>query len=135
MNRLAQLLSVVFFTLTQQVYCQILSHESEISIITLGPYQAELYSAFGHSAIRVSDPVNNWDAIYNYGIFDTDQPNFYLNFVSGNPYYKLGVYSYDNLLNSAIRKNAFYPVSFHHSSSKSCNSIYNTPGKNKGLIF
>ena len=28
-----------------------LSDESEIYVMTLGPYQGELYSAFGHSAI------------------------------------------------------------------------------------
>ncbi len=105
MKRLTQFLSVVFFTLTQQVYCQILSPESEISLITLGPYQSEVYSAFGHSAIRVYDPANNWDSIYNYGIFDFNQPNFYLNFAAGNPYYKLGVYQYNYFLHSAIREN------------------------------
>ena len=64
---------VVALVLSLPVNAQKLSPESEISIITLGPYQAELYSAFGHSAIRVSDPAHNWDAIYNYGVFNTNQ--------------------------------------------------------------
>ena len=61
-----------------------LSNKAEISIITCGPTQAELYSAFGHSAIRVYDSLNQIDAAYNYGLFSFDQPNFYLNFARGS---------------------------------------------------
>jgi len=71
-----------------------LSPHSEISIITLGPWQGELYSAFGHSAIRVYDPQYPFDAFYNYGVFSFDQPNFYLNFARGHLNYKLDVDPY-----------------------------------------
>ena len=60
-----------------------LSKDASISIITLGPDKNELYAAFGHSAIRVADPANGIDWAYNYGVFDFDQPNFYLNFTRG----------------------------------------------------
>lgn len=71
-----------------------LSPAAEISIITCGPWQGELYSAFGHSAIRVSDPEQGIDDAYNYGVFDFNQPNFYLNYTKGLLLFKLGVYSY-----------------------------------------
>ncbi|MEO1054843.1 MAG: DUF4105 domain-containing protein [Bacteroidota bacterium] len=71
-----------------------LSPNAEIRVLTCGPYQGELYSAFGHSAIRVVDPARNFDRIYNYGIFDFDQPNFYANFAKGYLNYKLGVSDY-----------------------------------------
>jgi hypothetical protein len=71
-----------------------LSDQSKIYVITCGPWQRELYSAFGHSAFRVFDPVNGIDEAYNYGVFDFDQPNFYLNFARGYLYYRLGVYDY-----------------------------------------
>jgi hypothetical protein len=71
-----------------------LSPAAEISIITCGPWQGELYSAFGHSAIRVYDPANKLDDAYNYGVFDFNQPNFYLNYTRGLLLFKLGVYSY-----------------------------------------
>ncbi len=71
-----------------------LSSNAEISIITLGPWQGELYSAFGHSAIRVYDPELNIDAFFNYGVFSFDQPNFYLNFAKGHLNYKLDVDPY-----------------------------------------
>jgi len=83
---------------------QILSDSTTLSVLTMGPDQAELYSAFGHSAIRVFDAKNNWDFVYNYGIFDFDQPNFYLNFAQGKLYYMLGVQPYDRF-DRAYRRN------------------------------
>src|SRR5690606_41639795 len=71
-----------------------LSEHAEISVITCGPYQGELYSAFDHSSFRVHDPQNGYDAAYNYGVFSFNQPNFYLNFARGYLYYQLGVYDY-----------------------------------------
>lgn len=71
-----------------------LSEGATISVITCAPSQGELYSAFGHSAIRVHDPVHNIDFAYNYGVFDFNQPNFYLNFTKGHLLYKLAVQSY-----------------------------------------
>ena len=55
-------------------------NKTEISIVTSGPGEA-LYEKFGHTAIRVKDPVLKLDLIYNYGIFDFDGPNFYLKFI------------------------------------------------------
>jgi len=85
----------------------LLSSKAEISLITCGPYQGELYSAFGHSAIRVFDPELNIDYAYNYGVFDFDQPNFYLNFTRGFLYYKLGVYSYPHFRDYYISHNRY----------------------------
>ncbi|HCZ34554.1 MAG TPA: hypothetical protein DHV26_01345 [Cytophagales bacterium] len=90
-------LSVIVLLLsTMQVFAQepTLSDKAEISIITCGPDPNELYSAFGHSAVRVIDPVTGIDYAFNYGVFDFDQPNFYLNFARGRNYYLLAVYNY-----------------------------------------
>ena len=70
------------------------SNSTQVSVITIGPYENELYSAFGHSGIRFWDPSNGIDYFYNYGIFDFDQPNFYLNFLHGKLLYKVGKYNY-----------------------------------------
>ncbi|PHR74580.1 MAG: hypothetical protein COA67_00455 [Lutibacter sp.] len=67
-----------------------LSNRAEIGIITCGPGTNELFTAFGHSAIRVKDPLQGIDIIYNYGTFDFNQPNFYGNFAKGNTLYFLG---------------------------------------------
>ncbi len=71
-----------------------LSPDAEISIITCGPWQGEVYSAFGHSALRIYDPVNDLDDAYNYGVFDFNQPYFYLNYTRGLLLFKLGIYPY-----------------------------------------
>lgn len=84
-----------------------LSLNAEISVLTLGPYQGELYSAFGHSAIRVYDPELEMDDAYNWGVFDFNQPNFYLNFAKGHLLYKLGVYPYDLFRDHYIYNNRY----------------------------
>ena len=68
--------------------------EIQFSIITIGPYEPELYSAFGHSGIRYLDKKNNIDHFYNYGIFDFNQPNFYINFLNGKLLYMVAKYDY-----------------------------------------
>lgn len=70
-----------------------LSNNAEISIITVGPGQ-ELYEGFGHSSIRIYDKKNNIDLAYNYGIFDWEAPNFYLNFCRGKMLYQLASYPF-----------------------------------------
>jgi len=84
-----------------------LSEKAQISVITLGPDPNELYAAFGHSAIRVYDSLQGIDYAYNYGVFNFNQPNFYLNFARGFLYYKLGVYSYPDFRDAYIYYNRF----------------------------
>lgn len=84
-----------------------LSEQAEISVITCGPYQGELYSAFGHSAFRVHDPENAYDVAYNYGVFNFNQPNFYLNFARGYLYYQLGLYDYPSFENHYVSYNRY----------------------------
>ncbi len=105
MNRIVTIIIAGLFTMSLSTKGQILTPQAEISVYTLGPFQAELYSAFGHNAIRVSDPFNKLDLIYNYGIYDFEQPNFYLNFVKGKPYYLLGVQHYEPFINVGIHEN------------------------------
>lgn len=74
-----------------------LSENSTVSLITCGP-GTELYEAFGHTAIRVSDPASGFDIVYNYGTFDFNQPNFYWNFVQGRLLYFLSLSRYNNFV-------------------------------------
>ncbi|WP_158837979.1 lipoprotein N-acyltransferase Lnb domain-containing protein [Polaribacter sp. L3A8] len=79
-----------------------LSKSADVSIVTAGPGE-ELYEAFGHSAIRIKDPVLNLDLIYNYGMFDFNQPNFYTNFAKGNMIYSLARYDFKYFIASYRR--------------------------------
>ena len=84
-----------------------LSEQAEISVLTLGPWQGEVFTAFGHSAFRVYDPVNRVDDAYNYGVFDFDGLNFYFNFARGYNVYKLGVTDYPSFEYSYIYYNRY----------------------------
>jgi hypothetical protein len=103
-----KVLFLTFILLSSAAFAQVsLSDDAQISVITCGPYQGELYSAFGHSAIRVYDPASGRDLAFNYGVFDFDQPNFYLNFTRGHLLYKLGVYPYDLFRDHYVSYNRF----------------------------
>ncbi|MEP6735661.1 MAG: DUF4105 domain-containing protein [Chryseolinea sp.] len=86
---------------------QVLSDSTTVSIITCGPHQDAVYYAFGHSAVRVFDRLNGLDYVFNYGIFDFKQANFYLNFAKGNNNYMLAAYEYKYFQQSYIENNRF----------------------------
>ncbi|MFT4153739.1 DUF4105 domain-containing protein [Parafilimonas sp.] len=62
------------------------SAHTRISVITCGPGD-ELYSLFGHTALRIIDSMHHTDMVYNWGGFTFDQPNFYLKFMRGKLLY------------------------------------------------
>ncbi len=79
-----------------------LSPEAKITLLTCSPGD-ELYSVFGHSAIRAKDSLMDLDIVFNYGTFDFSDPNFYTNFVRGKLNYVLSVaefrhFEYDYLM-------------------------------------
>ncbi len=74
-----------------------LSDKSQISLLTCAAGD-ELYYAFGHSAFRVQDSALGIDVVYNYGTFDFNRPNFYLNFVKGKMIYSLSRRSFNRFL-------------------------------------
>ncbi len=73
------------------------SEHSRISLLTCSA-GAELYSKFGHSAIRIQDSLHKRDIVYNYGIFDFDTPNFYGKFIRGKLLYRLAQHQTRNFL-------------------------------------
>ncbi len=88
---------IIFFLCSIAGYAQHQSSGLKISLLTCAPGE-ELYSTFGHTAIRVYDSVNRTDQVYNYGLFNFEEPNFYLKFTRGSLDYILGVQSYDEFL-------------------------------------
>ncbi len=98
---------LVFFAVKSFSQPMRLSEKAEISVITCGPSNEIVYSAFGHSAFRVLDPEFGFDYAFNYGVFDFDKPNFYLNFAKGRNYYLLAVYDYENFEWPYVRDNRF----------------------------
>jgi hypothetical protein len=72
-----------------------LSDSSRISLLTVAPGE-DLYSAFGHTGIRVTDCKNNFDLVYNYGTYDFEQPGFYKNFVKGKMQYMISANRFED---------------------------------------
>lgn len=64
-----------------------------ISLLTCAPGE-EIYSLFGHTAIRYEEPARGIDRVYNYGLFSFNTPNFILRFALGKTDYQLGVEDY-----------------------------------------
>lgn len=65
-----------------------LTSDATASVLTMLPGD-EVYSLFGHSAIRIRDERTGLDRSYNYGTFSFDQPFFVVRFLRGNLDYLL----------------------------------------------
>lgn len=73
----------------------------EIKISLLTPTSGdELYTTFGHSAIRVVDRLNGTEEIFDFGVFDFSTPNFYWKFFKGKLNYKLTKRGFNSFLRS-----------------------------------
>jgi hypothetical protein len=71
-----------------------LSKDVKVSVLTCGKGN-ELYSIYGHTALRIKDDTNSLDIIYNYGMFDFRTENFYLKFIKGDLKYFASAYNYN----------------------------------------
>lgn len=89
--------SVCSFLVILLTISQLQAQNYRISLLTCDPGE-ELYSVFGHSAIRVTEEGTGIDLVFNYGTFDFDTSNFYLKFAQGKLDYMLSVSNYKDYL-------------------------------------
>lgn len=82
---------------------QQLSPKAKISLLTCAPGE-ELYSLFGHSALRVKDSANGLDIVFNYGTFNFNTPNFYIKFAKGKLDYLLSIADFERFISSYKRE-------------------------------
>ena len=68
-----------------------------ISLVTCSP-GSELYSVFGHNALRIVDSAAGTDIAYNFGTFNFDDPDFYTKFVRGKLMYFLSQENFTDFL-------------------------------------
>jgi hypothetical protein len=68
-----------------------------ISLVTCSP-GTELYSVFGHNALRIVDSAADTDIAYNFGTFNFDDPDFYTKFVRGKLMYFLSQENFSDFL-------------------------------------
>jgi len=102
--KLLLLLILISFSHQLTIKSQNLSPNAEISLLTCNPGE-ELYSVFGHNSIRVNDPINKIDWVYNYGTFSFEEPNFYVKFVKGKLNYMLSVNHFRDFIYSYQHEN------------------------------
>src|ERR1035437_7946754 len=91
MKRFLLITGIILFFLNIHAQQITFSDSTVISLITCSPGE-EVYSKFGHTAIRINDPKNGNDFVFNYGIFSFETENFYYKFIKGETDYQLGIY-------------------------------------------
>ena len=94
MSRLKYFIFCLFMGVAFSVQSQ--STDSiRFSLLTCAP-GTEIYSLFGHTAIRYENYTRRIDVAFNYGMFSFNTPNFIFRFVAGEIDYQLGItpYSY-----------------------------------------
>ncbi|WP_458627271.1 lipoprotein N-acyltransferase Lnb domain-containing protein [Winogradskyella sp. PC D3.3] len=87
---------LVFLLTSVTVFAQHfqLSDNAKISVLTIGPGES-LSDAFGHNAFRIKDQKLGIDAVYGYGEYDFDSPNFYLKFARGKLNYLISRHNFN----------------------------------------
>ncbi|MDR2843485.1 MAG: DUF4105 domain-containing protein [Candidatus Symbiothrix sp.] len=78
----------------------------QVSLLTVLPRSNEVYTIFGHTALRVHDSSQNLDMVFNWGTFDFNAPYFIYHFVKGETDYYLSYSPYDHFLYSYSMGNA-----------------------------
>lgn len=85
------ILWLIFLGYTLPIYTQESKSDSiRFSLLTCAPGE-EIYSLFGHTAIRYENYTRKQDFVFNYGMFSFNTPNFVMRFLLGETDYQLGV--------------------------------------------
>lgn len=100
------LIFAVHFLFSQQPQTtklpNIQGNKLRISILTCGQ-GPDLYSTFGHSAVRVVDSTEGTDIVYNYGTFEySEDISFYVKFTRGKLRYLLSTANTEDFISSYI---------------------------------
>lgn len=66
-----------------------------VSLLTCSPHN-EVYSLYGHTALRYRNDSNGVDVAVNYGVFSFKEPNFVMRFVFGLTDYMMGVEPFED---------------------------------------
>ena len=90
--KITLLILIIFFFISPKGEAADLSPQAEISLLTCSA-GTEIYSYFGHSAIRIKDPRTGIDLVFNYGVFSFETPHFVWRFCKGETDYLLAVQS------------------------------------------
>jgi hypothetical protein len=94
MRRLITLLLLIVNLSQLSAQQIVLSDSARISLLTSTPWDGAVYALYGHTAVRVNDPAQNLDVVFNYGIFNMSKENFMFLFVKGETDYMVTATEY-----------------------------------------
>ena len=95
----------------------------EISLLTCSPHN-EVYSIYGHTAIRVSDKSQGRDFVVNYGVFDFNAPHFLWRFTFAIADYEMGILLMPQFMTEYVIRQ-----------SSVTEQVLNLTGHEKAMIF
>jgi hypothetical protein len=95
-KKILSVLLLLFLTHGTGLFSQV-HDNTEVYLITCGP-GTEIYSIYGHSALRIVNPGKNTDLVYNWGVFDFSTTNFAWKFAKGRLDYILFVEPFRSFL-------------------------------------
>ena len=106
LSKFTLLFSILIVNLFSPSLCKsqnFTTDDVKISLLTCSS-GSELYSAYGHSAVRLVDRRHGLDVVFNYGTFDFDTPFFYLKFLNGTLDYMLSTSDYSRFIRAYSRE-------------------------------
>ncbi len=80
-----------------------LGQNSRVSLLTCSP-GTEVWSNYGHTALRVCDPDTGLDVCFNYGLFSFSTPHFIWRFCTGETDYMVGAQDTGSFLDEYARE-------------------------------
>ena len=69
----------------------------QVSVLTCAAGE-DIYTVWGHTAVRVVDSINHTDIVFNYGTFDFNEPNFLTKFLKGSLLYFISANNYNDFI-------------------------------------
>ena len=76
-------------------YAETPADSIRVSLLTCSPHD-EIYSLYGHTAIRYEDKASKTDIVVNYGLFSFKKPFFVARFVLGLTDYEMGIQDFND---------------------------------------
>ena len=122
-----KILLFLLFILSNSIFSGIYAisgDDTQISLLTVLPRSNEVYTVYGHTAIRVVNTSEGIDEVFNYGTIDFSAPNYLYRFIKGVPDYSLSVGNF-----------RFFEYSYASRNSTVIEQILNIPSKEKEEII
>lgn len=115
----------VIFTLSAclGMSAQALSDSITASLLTCSP-GTEVYSLYGHTALRIRNHTQHADVVFNYGVFDFKRPNFTWHFILGECDYRVEAYNFDRFLSDYAQRGSWVIEQVLNLTQEEANRLY-----------